>query len=654
MVARATLRLLGGFEAEDADGRPLALATRKTEALLVTLALRQGRPMLRDALAALLWGDRMDAQARASLRQALTTLRHAVGDGLTVVADKVALQPDAVTCDAARFERLAASPDVADRAAAADLYRGDLLAGFDARAPAFDDWVAPERERLRGLAVGMLGALALDLARAGEGEAAAAAAQRLLTIEPAHEPAHRLLMRLHADAGRWDAASRQYAQCRAALDRALGVGPDAETEALRRSLATRTADAPAPAVTAPVPARCPIAVLAFRTVGADEDQRLLADGVASDLRIELARFRDLVVLGAGGDGGDDPREAGRRLGAAFVVEGAFRRAGERVRVGATLTEVSTGQQVWAERWDRDAHELFAVQDDLVRRIATIVAARLAITLHEHARRKRPQDLGAYECFLRGNRVVDAAAPEAQAEAQDWFERALRLDPGYARAHTGLAWAWFLRRNVEIGLPQDSNVARALHHAEAALALDPDDARVHTVLGFVCLMRAEVGRACGHFERALSLNPNDVRALVLWAWAQACVGDADAALRTMEAALALRDAWPGWCIAYHAGILFLAGRYDEALAQYDRVVEQRGPRHHAWRAATAAAAGRPDEARAHGKAFLAFMRGAWRGAATAGTNEFRDWFLDTVPLARPADHARLRHWLGAAGLDEPKG
>lgn len=650
-----TLRLLGGFEAQGASGRPVALATRKTEALLVYLALRRGRPVLRDTLATLLWGDRMEAQGRASLRQALTAIRQTAGDALTTGHDGVALAPDAVEVDALRFEHLAGSARAEDLAAAAALYRGDLLSGFDPHAAAFDDWLTPERERLRGLAVEALTRLLADRLTAATPAEAVEAANRLLAIEPAHEPTHRALMRLYARQERWQAALRQYETCRAALARALDVAPDAETERLRADLLLRrVGDAPAADVApAPAPARPSIAVLPLRTAGTDDEQRLLADGIAADLRIELARFRDFVVLGAAGpEAAEDARAAGQRLGARFVVEGAFRRVGSRVRLTAGLIEVATGQQVWAERWDREAGALFAVQDELVRQIASIVAARLTITLQEQAQRKRPQDLAAYECFLRGNRVIDVFRPEAQAEAREWFERALALDPAYARAQTGLAWSWFIRRNFEIGLPQGTNLARAMHHAETALMLDPGDARVHTVLGFVCLMNGEVGRAFGHFERALALNPNDVRALVLWGWVQACVGDVAAGLRTMEAALALREAWPAWCIPYHACVLFLAGRYDGASALYERTAEQRGPRHYAWRAATSAAAGRPDEARAHAGTFVELMGRAWAGPAEAGPADYAGWFLGTVPLARPEDRARLREALRGAGLDVP--
>ena len=228
---------LGGIEIGSTAGRPVANTTRKTQALLVYLALAPGRPHPRSKLAAMLWQDSDESQARGSLRQALTSLRQAAGFGpeaLATTADQVTLAPGAAEVDAIAFEAAAGGASLDDLEAAAACYRGDFLDGFDARAPGFEDWMLAERYRLHARAVDLLRRLRHRHAEAGDSDRAVVVALRLLALEPLEEEAHRALMRLYAGHGRAEAALRQFHICREVLARELAVQPQAETEALYR------------------------------------------------------------------------------------------------------------------------------------------------------------------------------------------------------------------------------------------------------------------------------------------------------------------------------------------------------------------------------------------------------------------------------------
>ena len=247
------LRLLGGFALVAPDGKALSLATRKGAALLSYLALAPDRRTTRERLAALLWEDADEAQARVNLRQLIATLRRLGTEYATPLietdGEMIALAP-AVDVDVAAFERAAGDADAAAPDAAAQLYRGDLLDGFSVRAaPAFADWAAIERQRLRQQALGALEAqLAAALAPDGRPEAGIAAATRLLGLDPLHEPAHRGLMRLHVRQGRPALALKQYHQLVEVLDSELRVTPEPATQALFRDIrAARQATAEAPA-----------------------------------------------------------------------------------------------------------------------------------------------------------------------------------------------------------------------------------------------------------------------------------------------------------------------------------------------------------------------------------------------------------------------
>jgi DNA-binding SARP family transcriptional activator len=231
-------RLLGRFEYAGLSQKALP---KKTQALLAYLATHCGRPVGRDQLADLLWGENGTEQARHSLRQSLAALRRTLGDERRYLlaadsADLLLRDCEEVDVDLQRFERLAQSTDCADLTAAGELYRGPFLANFDVGSEPFVAWVMVERTRLEEVAGGMLQRLASALSGRGEHDAAIAAARRLVSLDPLREDGHRLLMRLYAAAGRRAEAIRQFELCRGTLREELGIAPDEQTGGLARAL----------------------------------------------------------------------------------------------------------------------------------------------------------------------------------------------------------------------------------------------------------------------------------------------------------------------------------------------------------------------------------------------------------------------------------
>ena len=236
------LKLLGGFETRLATGAPVTLATRKAQALLAYLAVRPGHAHARDKLAAFLWGDRGDVQARDSFRHTLVELRKILPErppSLIGEGRAVALDPASVDVDVVRFESLVKAASIDDLARAAEIYQGDFLEGFVLREPAFDEWLVVERERLRELALGALRRLLAQQTRTGATEATIRTALRLVALDATQEVAHRALMRLYVQQGRRAAALRQYQRCVAVLQRELGAEPDVETRQLYREIVQR-------------------------------------------------------------------------------------------------------------------------------------------------------------------------------------------------------------------------------------------------------------------------------------------------------------------------------------------------------------------------------------------------------------------------------
>jgi DNA-binding SARP family transcriptional activator/tetratricopeptide (TPR) repeat protein len=291
------LTMLGG-PAVRREGRPVTFDTRKATALLAFLAVER-QPQPRDRLAALLWPDADPARARSALRRTVSVTAAQVGDALLSERAHLALAEGAWRCDAVDFRDLAARGDDAADRQAVELYRDDFLAGFALRdAPAFDDWQAAVADDLRRLFATVLSRRAHRCVDDGDLDAALATAQRWLALDPLHEPAHRMLMRLHAWRGDRSAAIRQYRSCARILDTELGVAPLDETRELYD--AVRRDAVPEPARREPAPAPAPPATAQVaELVGRDTEMALIRQSLSA---VVTGRGGTVVVTGATGSG----------------------------------------------------------------------------------------------------------------------------------------------------------------------------------------------------------------------------------------------------------------------------------------------------------------------------------------------------------------
>ena len=352
------LSLLGEFRCRSAGAEP-AFPTRKVGALLVYLAASGAESHGRDKLAALLWGDRPETEARANLRKTISRLRAALPAAaraaLIADAGQVAVRSDALEVDVLLFERLVAdgTPETLERAAA--LYRGPFLEGFAGCGEEFDEWLGTERRRLDELLQQTLQRLLDHYVVTGGIDRAIQIALRLIAFDPLQESVHRALIRLYMYQDRVGSALDQYRRCRELLARELGVEPAPETEALKAELLRLLPADPAGREGVPererddlpergavihaaardragrrsqLRGRPSIAVLSF--AGLEETaERHLGDGLAEDIATELGRFRELDVIApttalAYRDVAVPPEQIGAELGTAYVLGGGLR------------------------------------------------------------------------------------------------------------------------------------------------------------------------------------------------------------------------------------------------------------------------------------------------------------------------------------------
>ena len=304
-MTQLSLRILGGFRAQHGSGRALAIRRKKAQALLAYLALHPGATSSRDSLAALLWSGTTDEHARHNLRQTLFALRQAITpDPFLVEGELVGLREGVVRVDVAAFERGVRQGTREALREATTLYRGELLEGFRVDEAPFDDWLATEQQRLRELALTALERLlALDLT-AGALEQAVATGLRLLALDPLRESAHRTLMDAYVRQGRRTAALRQYQRCVEALQRELGVAPEAATTRRFREIQSDASPKPVAAAlpTTRYVRSCDVN-LAYQVIGEGPPDLVLVPGWVSNVECfweepRVARFlRQLASIG---------------------------------------------------------------------------------------------------------------------------------------------------------------------------------------------------------------------------------------------------------------------------------------------------------------------------------------------------------------------
>jgi adenylate cyclase len=312
-----------------------------------------------------------------------------------------------------------------------------------------------------------------------------------------------------------------------------------------------------------------IAVLPFANMSDDKEQQFFSDGITEDIITELSRFRQIQVLARNSSfqyrGTNlDMVRVGRELGVHYLVEGSVRRIGMRVRITAQLIDARSGHHLWAEKFDRDQSDIFAVQDEVVRTIVATLVGRLQAAGAEVAKRKPPASLAAYECVLRAD-ALPLYDPDAGVEARMLYEKAIELDPRYARAYALLAINLNIQWERELDAP-DSILEQAVALARKSVALDENDSVCQSSLGLVYLNSRAHDLAEHHYRKALELNPNRSALLASMGFLCSYLGKPEEGIVYLKEARQLDPFFePSWYWPTLAIAQFIAHEYDEAIA-----------------------------------------------------------------------------------------
>ncbi len=389
----------------------------------------------------------------------------------------------------------------------------------------------------------------------------------------------------------------------------------------------------------PLPDKPSIAVLPFDNMSGDPEQEYFSDGITEDIITELSRFRSLFVIARNSSfvykgQSVNVGKVGRELGVAYVVEGSVRKAGNRVRISAQLVEATTGNHLWAERYDRELEDIFAVQDEVVQTISSTIGGRVESDGRKRVARMSGESLLAYDHVLRGIAAWLKNTKEDNRNARKHLEQAIELDPLNPQAHRWLSEVLISDWMAHWVEDRVATLMTAYESAKTAITLDESFSEALATLGSIQVCRREYGDAQHNLERAIQLNPNDTQALGLYGYFLVAVGRADEALIQLELSTRINPFQAEWVDWVKGMAYFTARRYDDAIGILrtikDPVNEVRG-----WLAASYAGAGRYDEARATLAVFLRIAeddmvefpgrvpgawKSYWRGIAVQYQNE----------------------------------
>ena len=307
----------------------------------------------------------------------------------------------------------------------------------------------------------------------------------------------------------------------------------------------------------------------FANMSGEPDQEFFADGLTEDIITELSRFHGLLVISRNTSfkykgKPVDVRRVAEDLDVHYVVEGSVRKAGNRVRITVQLIDAETDRHVWAERYDRDLADIFAIQDEVTTAIAAILPGRVEAARRDRAERKPTDNMAAYECVLAAKVLHHRSLRESNVEATRLIQRAIDLDPKYAHAH---AWkACILAQQVVYSwcTDRDKNWREVREEVERALALDDSDSDVHRILAALHIAQNEFDKASYHQERALTLNPNDDLIVVQNGELLTWLGQAEDGIEWVRKAMRLNPFHPARFWSHLGRAYFVARRYAEAI------------------------------------------------------------------------------------------
>ena len=385
----------------------------------------------------------------------------------------------------------------------------------------------------------------------------------------------------------------------------------------------------------------------------DPDQEYFADGIAEDIITGLSKMRWVFVISRNSaftykGRAVDVKQVARELGVGYALEGSVRKAGNRVRITAQLIDALSDHHIWAERYDRELEDIFAVQDEITQNIIAEVAPGFVAAEMERAQRKDPKDLRAWDYTMRAHWHMERFTKEDFAEARQLIQRAIELNPKNAWPFSDLSFIGAFEAIFGWHESPPQALSEAAEAARQAVALDSQDARAYAMLVFPNLFALQHNKAIQAARTAIDLDPNSAMGYAGLGSTQGFLGQTDEGIENMEKGIRLSPRDPFLLLVAWLGLScthFAAEQYDQAAAWAEKVVESRPhfPSGHRMKAAACVHIGREEEAQAAIRELLRLIPGLTVTAMAENMGQ--------VPFARTEDWQRYLASLRKAGLPE---
>ncbi len=330
------------------------------------------------------------------------------------------------------------------------------------------------------------------------------------------------------------------------------------------------ATAPAPA-TLPLPDKPSIVVLPFTNLSDDPEHAYFADGVTEDLTTALSRLRWLFVIARNSafvykEKAVDVRTVARELGVRYALEGSVRTAGQRIRITGQLIDAENGKHIWAEKYDRQLHDIFAVQDEITEHIVAAIEPHLYAQEGYRAAGQPPESVDVWGLVVRAIDLINKFRRKDNEQAQRLLRRAIEIDPHYARAHATLSWAIWWATLYHYVQDRSEGYRQSAEHAQEALRFDQSEPWARMTMGLNLSTSGQHQRALAEFQAALNLNPSFALARTTYGWALLRAGRFDDAITETEKALRMSpmDLFAGLYTTIHGLALLAVRRFADAL------------------------------------------------------------------------------------------
>ncbi|MCG8615231.1 MAG: tetratricopeptide repeat protein [Desulfobacterales bacterium] len=321
------------------------------------------------------------------------------------------------------------------------------------------------------------------------------------------------------------------------------------------------------------PAKPSLAVLPFTNMSQDPEQEYFSDGLTEDLITDLSQISGLFVIARNSvftykGRAVEIEEVGQELGVRYVLEGSVRKVGNRVRITAQLIDAKTEGHLWAQRYDRELEDIFSVQDEVRQKIVTALAVELSSEDQERMTRDTMVDVNAYDYYLRGVEFQANKMKDGVARAREMFQKAVDLDPGYARAWAALGHTILIEWIFGVNLDPES-LERARVMAEKAIATNAEESAGYSLLGHVYLWTHQHDKGIQSVRKAVSLEPGNAEWLAALGEQLTWAGQPREGISYIEQAMRLDPKYPAWYLWNLGHAYFLTGDYDRAVDIFQR-------------------------------------------------------------------------------------